>query len=127
MVTVTTGPPVGQLQTEPGPGEVKLWVSNQSVADDPIHLTVTIGDVTVVDQSFEVEGQHNWLAFDITGLEPGRHRINATSETGATLTDEFTVLADEPRWLLIDYGYYPEDADGRFLTFIESDEPIGFL
>ncbi len=125
-VTVERGRPLGELQTDPGPAEVKLWVSNQSFADDPIHLTVSIGDLTVVDERFEVLGQHNWIAFDIRGLQPGVHAITAQSDTGAKLTAEFTVLADEPRWLLIDYWYYPEDLEARHFTFAEFDEPIGF-
>jgi hypothetical protein len=125
-VTVERGRPLGELQTEPGPAEVKLWVSNQSFADDPIHLTVAIGDLTVVDERFEVLGQHNWIAFDIKGLQPGVHTITAESDTGTNLTAEFTILADEPRWLLIDYWHYPEDPEGRHITFAEFDEPIGF-
>ena len=125
-VTVQPGPPLGERQNAPGPGEVKLWVSNQSLADDPIHLTVAIGDLTVVDQRFEVLGQHNWIAFDIRGLQPGVHTITAESDTGASLTAEFTVPEDEPRWLLLDYWYYPEDAEGRHFTFDEFDEPVAF-
>jgi len=125
-VRVEPGRPVGEPQVEPAPGEIRLWVSNQSFTDDPIDITIAVEDVVVVEQSFEVLGQHNWIAFDIAGLEPGRHVIHAESATGATLSEEFTVLADEPRWLLIDYWYYPEDAAGRHFTFAESDEPIGF-
>lgn len=125
-VTVEPGRPLGEQQSEPGPAEVKLWVSNQSFADDPVQVTVALGDLTVIDERFEVRGQHNWVAFDIKGLEPGVHKITAESDTGATLTADFTVLADEPRWLVLDYWYYPEDVEGRHFTFVESDEPVAF-
>ena len=125
-VTVTPGTPIGETQTEPGPGEVKLWISNQSFADDPIGLSVALDGVTVVEQDFDVEGQHNWIAFDIEGLEPGVHTIDAKSETGAILTAEFTTKEDEPRWLVLDYWSYPDDPAGRHFTFAEFDEPIAF-
>ena len=125
-VTVERGRPLGEPQIEPGPGEVRLWVSNQSFVDDPIHLTIAIGGLTVVEERFEVRGQHNWIAFDIKGLQPGVHTITAESDTGANVAEEFTVREDEPRWLVLDYWYSPEDPEGRHFTLNEFDKPVGF-
>ena len=125
-LSVEPGTPLGELQTEPAPGEVRLWVSNQSFADDPIHLTVAIGEVIVVDQRFETQGQHNWMAFDIAGLEPGTHTISAESETGASLTADFTVPTEAPRWLLLDYWYDSEEGGSRRFTFGEYDHALAF-
>ena len=117
---------VGDPQAEPEAGQVKLWVSNQSFEDDPVAITVEIDGVQVVDDSFEVGGQHNWFSFMIDGLEPGEHTLSATSDTGATFEATFTLPPDEPLWMVVDYWYYPDDAEGRHFTFRESDEPIYF-
>ncbi len=116
----------GDPQAEPEAGQVKLWVSNQSFEDDPVAITVEIDGVQVVDGSFEVGGQHNWFSFMIDGLEPGEHTLIATSDTGATFAATFTLPPGEPLWMVVDYWYYPDDAEGRLFTFDESDEPIYF-
>ena len=125
-VTVDRGVPAGEPQTEPGPGEVKLWVSNQSFADDPVTVTISIDGVSVIEEDFRVEGQHNWIGFNVRRLQPGRHTITGSSSTGAEHTDIFTVSADEPRWLVLNYWYSREDSSGRYFTFAESDLPIAF-
>lgn len=125
-LTVERGSPLGQLQHEPAAGEVKLWVSNQSSADDPVGLAISIDGAQVVDEQFDVEGQHNWIAFDIAGLQPGRHEVAATSETGVEHTETFTVLEGAPRWLVLDYWYDRDDPLGRHITFRESDHAVAF-
>lgn len=111
---------------EPEPGVVRLWVSNQSFDDDPVRITIEVDGQLVVDDAFEVGGQHNWFAHDIAGLEPGQHEIVATSDTGAVIEATFSLPADEPRWVVIDYWYYPGEPAGRHFTARESAEPIVF-
>lgn len=123
---VEPGPSVGEEQVEPRPGAVKLWVSNQSFEDDPVHITIRLDGIPVVEEPFLVEGQHNWQSFTITGLAPGDHTVTAESDTGATGSWTLTLPADEPRWLVVDYWHYPDDAAGRHFTFLESDEPVAF-
>lgn len=125
-LVVERAAPVGEIQTEPGPGEVKLWISNQSFDDDPIHITVWIDGVLAVDEPFEALDQHNWIAFDLLGLEPGEHILEAKSGTGVSLSAELTVVADAPRWAVLDYWFYPGEGPGRHFTFDQSDRPIGF-
>jgi hypothetical protein len=117
---------VGVPQVEPVAGQVKLWVSNQSFDDDPVAIEIAIDGVQIVDDSFLVDGQHNWIGFMIDGLDPGNHTLIATSDTGATFEGTFTLPPDEPRWMVVDYWYYTDDAEGRHFTFNESDEPIYF-
>ncbi len=124
--TVTPGPPVGQLQTEPDPGEVKLWLSNQSFTDDPVAVSIVIDGEPAFDADLEVMGQHNWIPFEIGGLNPGVHTITARSDTGAELTGSFTLPAGEPRWVVLDYWYEPSGAEGRRFTLNEFDRPVGF-
>jgi hypothetical protein len=125
-ITVTDGTSLGSPPVEPVPGQVKLWVGNQSFEDDPVDIAVAVDGVPVVDDSFGVGGQHNWFSFMIDGLEPGDHTLTATSDTGAVFEQSFTLAPGEPRWMVVDYWYYPDDAEGRRFTFNESDEPISF-
>jgi hypothetical protein len=124
--TVSETSRLGEAQVEPVGGQVKLWVSNQSFEDDTVAITIEIDGVEIVADTFEVGGQHNWFSFMIDGLEPGEHTLTATSDTGAAFEGTFTPPPGEPRWMVVDYWYYPDDAEGRHFTFDESDEPIYF-
>ncbi|MDW3212822.1 MAG: hypothetical protein R8G01_02415 [Ilumatobacteraceae bacterium] len=126
VIEVVGGSDLGTPQVEPVAGQVKLWVSNQSFEDDPVAVTIEIDGVQIVDDSFEVGGQHNWFSFLIDGLEPGEHTLTATSGTGAVFEGTFTLPPDEPRWMVVDYWHYPDDTEGRHFTFDTSDEPIIF-
>ncbi len=126
---VERGPAVGEPQAEPGPGEVKLWISNQSFTDDPIDITVLIDGQVAIDEQFEVKGQHNWISFFVRGLTPGEHSLTARSGTGVEQQETFDVSEDEPRWMVLDYWFYPEDdgpEGGRSFTFDQFDHPVGF-
>ncbi len=125
-ISVERGAPLGEIQTEPVVGELKLWVSNQSFADDPVGITISIDEVVVVDETFEVRGQHNWVPFFIRGLEPGPHAITAISDTGAELGETFTVLDDEPLWIVVDYWYESGDSAGRQFILNEYNDPVAF-
>ncbi len=100
-----------------------LYVSNQSFDDDPIGILIEIDDRIVVDEQFFVEGQHNWIEFNIA-LEPGTHMIEAVSSTGASYSSEFE-MADTTRWAVLDYWFY-RDEGSRHMTFQIQDHPIGF-
>lgn len=125
-ITVTDGPTVTEQQVEPDPGQVKLWVSNQSFEDDPVAITVAIDGVTVVDDSFAVGSQHNWFSFMVSGLQPGEHTITASSDTGATFEGTFRMPADQAHWMVIDHWFAVDDDESRFFMFRESNEPIYF-
>jgi hypothetical protein len=108
----------------PPPPPFTLYVSNQSFEDPNVQITIAIDGVVVVDQSFAVEGQHNWSTFEPDVL-PGEHILTAASNTGAELSVEFTTNAGQPRWAVVDYWWHHEDGPRKF-TFHISDEPIGF-
>lgn len=128
----TVGSVLDWLPFEVGPENVTLHVSNQSFADDPVHISVTIDGAVAVDQSFDVGGQHNWIPFDLE-LAPGPHEVIATSDTGVTSTFTLDVLASGHKYAVIDYWYYPPDPKfpgasqtPRSFEFMQSDEPIYF-
>ncbi|HSJ90626.1 MAG TPA: hypothetical protein VK917_01080 [Ilumatobacter sp.] len=123
---VERGPGVGEATIEPLPGELKLWVSNQSFTDDPVSIIVRLDGIAVVGEPFFVEGQHNWQSFLIRGLAPGEHTVTAESDTGVTTSWTFTLPRHEARWLVVDYWNDPDDPEGRRFTFHESDQPVVF-
>lgn len=123
---VERGPALGEAQVDPQPGEVKLWVSNQSFDDDPVVIMIRVDGIPVVSEPLFVEGQHNWQSFLIRGLTVGDHTVTAESDTGVTMSWPFTLPAEEARWLVVDYWYHPDDPEGRRFTFDESDQPVVF-
>ena len=104
--------------------DLHLWVSNQSFADDPVTLTVTVDGTEVVAQPFEVEGQHSWILFGIKA-PPGRHVLTVTSGTGAELEKRFTLAELRRRYGVIDYWNYPDDG-GRHITWRIQSQPLAF-
>ncbi|MGA8846208.1 MAG: hypothetical protein WB471_06295 [Nocardioides sp.] len=79
-----------------------LYVSNQSFEDDEVRITVAVDGVTVVDDDFAVEGQHNWVQFPLA-MPPGPHEVSAESDSGSTLTKSFETPGAEPRYAVIDH------------------------
>lgn len=109
--------------TPPSP-PFTLYVSNQSFEDPAVGITITIDDEIVVDQDFDVDGQHNWITLE-PDVAPGEHTLHAASSTGAEFTTDFTIPEGESRWAVLDYWFDP-DEDPRNFTFHISDKPIGF-
>ncbi len=105
------------------PVTLHLWVSNQSFDIDPVDIAVYIDDQQVVCDSFDVEGQHNWILFDVE-LDPGTHTLRALGNDGKTELTETIDVPDE-RWAVLDFWFYPEEEPERF-TFSIHDRPVGF-
>lgn len=108
----------------PPPPPFTLYVSNQSFEDPAVGIVITIDGANVVDQTFDVEGQHNWIKF-VPDVAPGDHVLHAVSSTGVEMTSEFTLPEGESRWAVVDYWYYPDEGPRKFSVHI-SDEPVGF-
>ncbi len=79
-----------------------LIVSNQSLDDEEVRLTVAVDGVTVVDDDFHVEDQHNWISFPL-GLPPGGHQVIAKSDSGATLRESFQVPRNKTRYAILEH------------------------
>ena len=116
--------PVTDLAGEGEPSEtLHLWVSNQSFEVDPASIEIYIDDQPVVCDDFYVEGQHNWILFDLT-MEPGEHTLHAVRIDGtAELTETFEL--DHERWAVVDFWFYPEDGPEEF-AFSIHDAPVAF-
>lgn len=90
--------------------DLVLIVSNQSLDDEQARLTVVIDGVTVVDDDFHVEDQHNWIYFPLS-LPPGSHEVTAKSDSGATLRTSFEVPRNTTRWAIIEHWTEDDSAE----------------
>lgn len=90
--------------------DLVLIASNQSFDDDEVRLTVTVDGVTVVDDDFHVEGQHNWIYFPLS-LSPGTHEVIAESDSGATLRESFVLPRGATRYAIIEHWTEDDSAE----------------
>lgn len=108
-----------------------LHVSNQSFADDPVTITISLDGKTVVDEAFYVLSQHNWITFTLP-VAPGDHELRMTSSTGVEQTASIAMPDEGALWAVVDYWFYPNDEEPndegtpRSFTFTVDDEPIYF-
>ncbi len=111
---------------EPQPDRPPLtfYVSNQSFEDPSVTISVTIDGEVVVDERFDVEGQHNWKSFELDVPE-GEYLLQAVSDTGVVFDTTVTIESDTPLWAVLDYWWYPDD-ESRHFTFSTSTEPMAF-
>jgi len=103
-----------------------LHVSNQSFAITPVDIKVQIDGNVVVDQLFDVGGQHNWKTYKLR-LSPGQHIIVVTSKEGAaSLTKTFQIK--DKHWGVLDYWHYPDftPPTTKHFSFDIHDGPVYF-
>lgn len=102
--------------------DLVLHVSNQSFDDERVRLTVAVDGVVVVDDDFDVEGQHTWIRFPLA-MRSGAHEVTASSDTGAELTESFRVPGDAPRFAVLDHWGEEGTAD---LSWSFHRRPVAF-
>ncbi|HST83880.1 MAG TPA: hypothetical protein VLL08_19255 [Kineosporiaceae bacterium] len=102
---------------------VILWVSNQSFDDESVRITVRLDDRAVIDQDFDVEGQHNWISFPLV-VGSGSHKLAVTSDSGAQRVDQLIIPKTGRRYAVVDY--WREGRELPHFEFQASDTPIGF-
>ena len=90
--------------------DLVLIVSNQSLDDDEVRLTVTVDGATVVDGDFHVEDQHNWVYFPL-GLTAGEHEVIAQSDSGATLRESFELPRNRTRYAILEHWTVDDSAE----------------
>lgn len=121
----TAGPPASESQRKvPNPADsFHLVVSNQSFQKPQVGIQVTIDGHKVVDQPFDVEGQHNFVPFS-WDLAAGRHTLAARADDGTPYSTTVLIPAGEPRYGVLLYWADPE-TDPHF-TFELRDSPPSF-
>lgn len=90
--------------------DLVLIVSNQSLDDEEVRLTVTIDGVTVVDDDFHVEDQHTWIRSPLD-LAPGGRDLVAESDSGATLRRSFDLPRDGKRYAVLEHWTEDDSPD----------------
>lgn len=101
-----------------------LYVSNQSSHPALVDIRVELEGVPVVAGDFSVEGQHNWVEFDIR-VPRGTLALRATALSGDVVLTEAVEIPGE-RWAVLDYWYYPDEQDEPGLLWTLRDEPVSF-
>ena len=128
-----TADPLEQIERQPqaaaesppsSPSPFTLLVTNQSFEHATVAIDIAIDGAAVVNQDFDVEGQHNVVQFD-PSVAAGKHTMRVTSSTGATSTTEISIRDDEPQWAVVSYWFDP-DEDTPHFTVNVTDEPPGF-
>jgi hypothetical protein len=113
-------PPTEQTSAEPSL-PLHLYVSNQSFDPREVDITVWIDDKEVINQEFDVQGQHNWILFDLS-LREGPHLLRAEAKGQDAVLEINFELAVET-WSVLEFW---KDEGAAFFTWNESDQPVGF-
>lgn len=107
---------------DPADADLVLYVSNQSFDDSDVRLVVTVDGAVVVDDDFQVEGQHTWIEFNLA-MPAGAHEVSATSDSGATLSETFQTPGTAPRYAVLDY--WGEGSSAEFSWSVHR-KPVAF-
>lgn len=106
-----------------GEADLVLHVSNQSFDDAEVRITVAVDGVTVVEDDFHVEDQHNWISFSL-GLRPGVHEITATADSGASMRESFATPTRGTRYAVVDY--WDDDHGPQHFGWLFQRKPLVF-
>ncbi len=105
--------------------DLHLWVSNQSFENETVDISVSIDGDEVIDESFAVEGQHNWVLFPLA-VPPGEHRLTAVSGTGVEFGRTIMLPKGDRRHAVLDYWYY-QNKRGRYFDLRVMERPAVFM
>jgi hypothetical protein len=126
---LTASAPSGP-KTPDAQGGLTLLVSNQSFADDPVRIAISIDGDVVVDDEFSVGMQDNWITFEVR-LPPGNHELTMRSSTGVEADVALSIAAGAHRWASVAYWYSSPEHDRarsdnrpRRFSLTVDDEPI---
>ena len=110
-------------------GVLTLSVSNQSSAEDPIELAITIDGFRAVAGQFAWQGGHNWIEYELP-LSIGRHDITIATPEGVTRRATFEIPDNGQLWGVVNYWYAPAGATSsgtdRAIEFRTDTERIFF-
>lgn len=90
---------------------LSIVITNQSFEDEEVQLEVKVDGITVVNGDFHVEGQHNFVSYQLA-VQPGTHELTAESEDfGEKLRETFEVPPGKDRHALIEHWTRKGSAD----------------
>jgi hypothetical protein len=99
-----------------------------------VDVTVALNDVVIIDRSFHVGDQHNFIEHRIQHNE-GTPRLDASTVIdgeAVELSEEFSIEPGQQRYAGLSYWHYvpsgPDDTSSNppGFSFVIQDEPIGF-
>ncbi|MGF7059546.1 hypothetical protein [Brassicibacter mesophilus] len=111
------------LKEKEGVSNLIIIISNQSFSNRNVEIEVAIDGKKIIDNSFKVEDQHNWLYF-YYNLADGSHTIHALSEDGAEIEEDFDIDINNKKWILIEY--WKEENSNSKLTYDIKTRPFMF-
>ena len=91
-----------------GTSDLTLWVSNQSYTDKNVDVTVALDGVVIIDRSFHVGDQHNYIEHRIQ-LGEGTHILDASTVIDGQnieLSEEFSIEPGQQRYAGLNYWHY---------------------
>ena len=106
-------------------GNFILYVSNQSLAIDPVDILIQINGENAISSKFEVQNQHNWIKHSFK-LTQGTHTISASSQKGQAMLETSFELTAEKHWAVIDYWHSPKQDGKKHFSFTIKDQQIYF-
>ena len=110
-----------QSEQEPS---VVLIISNQSFDDPAVDITVHAGGEAVVQGSFDVGGQHEYVSYDLA-LPVGPHDLRIESDSGAEYTESIDVESDGTTYVTASYWGGGDPGPSHF-SDSAGTEPPGF-
>lgn len=126
--------PVEIVADAAGTSDLTLWVSNQSYTDKNVDVTVALNGVVIIDRSFHVGDQHNFIEHRIQ-LDDGTHRLDASTVVDGEnieLSEEFSIEPGQHRYAGLNYWHYvptsPNDTSSNppGFSLVIQDEPMSF-
>lgn len=122
------GAPIDPVKLADVPGDdrvpLHLYVSNQSWDPELVDIRITMNGTEVVEGDFAVEGQHNWIRFDLM-VPRGTVDVRAEALDGTVMLEQSIEVPDE-RWAALDFWYYPDEDAAPYMMLTVSDEQILF-
>jgi hypothetical protein len=120
------GPPtkLTSLSTDGDGVTLHLYVSNQSFHLSLVDIDIWLDDTHMVTGGFDVEGQHNWILFDLQ-MPAGSHSMRAEALDGTVLLN-VAVPVPQERWGVLDFWYYTDDPSHPQFTWNLSATPVAF-
>lgn len=118
---------IGPVTAEQPSTRMVLYVSNQSFDEPRMRLRITLDGEPVVDQDFDVEGQHTWVQFPVQ-VPVGRPLdLVVESGSGERLRRSIVARADVERGVVVNYWAATEpQQEGPMIEATVMREPIAF-
>lgn len=101
--------------------KLNLMISNQSLYEDSVNLSIYIDKKLLVEDTYLVKDQHNYLYYYIV-IEEGEHDISVEYNGKIIGEETIEIVNNKPTWVSL--NYWNEKKTKENVNFYISDEPI---